>query len=297
MKTTLGLLSGLAVCLAARGQDLDHTKWTAVLQKYVTAQSRVDYAQLQSDGAGDLDRYLDEVAKPWPESMDTDATKAALINAYNALTLRWITAHFPVASIWRTHGPFRVARHRVDGKIESLDSIETRLRKMGDPRVHGALVCAARSCPPLRREAYTRAAVNAQLDDNVRAWLAEPSRNQFLPGKRLAKVSKIFQWYAGDFENAGGVPVFLQRFAPAHSFAISNQLEYLNYNWGLNDSGAVGASYSGFDFYIDYVRNGYLRSDAEGWFLGLGKHYGVSPVIFGSIYVGRFLSFRYRSRG
>jgi hypothetical protein len=286
MSRILKLLGCLAVGISINGQDLDHAKWTGILQKYVTAQSRVNYAQLKSDGPGDLDSYLNEIGKPWPQKMETDATKAAWIDAYNALTVRWIVSNFPVASIWRTHGPFRIARHKLNGKIESLDSIETRLRNMGDPRIHGALVCAARSCPPLRREAYTRSKLNDQLDDNFRAWLADPSRNQFLPDKQLAKVSKIFQWYAADFQKIGGVPAVLDRFAPPHSFASSNKLEYQKYNWGLNDSGSVGASYSGFDFYVDYVRNGYLYSDIEGWFLGLGKRYGVNPLIFGSIYVG-----------
>lgn len=286
MRRMLGLLGWLAIGISVKGQDIDHGKWTALLQKYVTPQSRVDYAQLQSDGTGDLDKYLNEIAKPWPERMDADATKAALIDAYNALTVRWIVSNFPVASIWRTRGPFRIARHKVDGKLESLDSIESRLRNMGDPRIHCALVCAARSCPPLRREAYTKTALNDQLDDNFRAWLAAPSRNQFLPDKQLAKVSKIFQWYAGDFQIIGGVPAVLERFAPPNSFTISNKLEYQKYNWGLNDSGSVGAAYSGFDFYIDYVRNGYLVSDLKVWFLGLGEHYGVNPLVFGSIYVG-----------
>lgn len=286
MSKTLGLLGCLVAGISVHGQDLDHAKWTAILQKYVTAESRVNYAQLKSDGTGGLDSYLDEIAKPWPEGMEADATKAALIDAYNALTVRWIVTNFPVASIWRTQGPFRVARHKVNGKIESLDSIETRLRNMGDARIHGALVCAARSCPPLRREAYIKTAVNDQLDDNLRVWLAEPSRNEFLPDRKLAKVSKIFEWYAADFKNMGGVPSVIRRFAPPHSFAIGNKLEYRKYNWGLNDSGSVGASYSGFEFYIDYVRNGYLRSDIEGWFLGLGRRYGVNPVIFGAIYVG-----------
>ncbi|MDQ1473640.1 MAG: hypothetical protein QOJ99_5120, partial [Bryobacterales bacterium] len=58
------------------------------------------------------------------------------------------------------------------------------------------------------------------------------------------------------------------------------------YNWGLNDSGSQGASYSGIDFYVDYARNGYVRSDIEGWFFGLGERYGVNPLIFGMIYVG-----------
>ncbi len=282
----LALWACLGIATSAHGLDLEHTKWTAVLQQYVNAQSRMDYVRLKSDGNGDLDRYLAEIGKPWPGNMDADATKAALINAYNALTVRWIVSNYPVASIWRTQGPFRIARHKVDGKLESLDSIETRLRNMGDPRIHGALVCAARSCPPLRREAYTKRALSDQLDDNFRAWLAEPSRNEFLPAKQLAKVSKIFQWYAADFQKIGGAPAVLERFAPPNSFAIWNKLEYQKYNWGLNDSGSAGASYSGFDFYIDYVRNGYLRSDITGWFLGLGKHYGVNPLIFGSIYVG-----------
>jgi len=251
----VALCGCLALANPANGLDLDHTKWTAVLQQYVNAQSRVDYARLKSDGIGDLDRYLDEIGKPWPEGLDANATKAALINAYNALTVRWIVSNFPLASIWRTKGPFRVPRHKVDGKLESLDSIETRLRNTGDPRIHGALVCAARSCPPLRREGYTKLTLNDQLDGNLRAWLAEPSLNQFLPDRKLAKVSKIFQWYAGDFQNLGGVPAVLERFAPPKSFAIPNKLEYQKYNWGLNDSGSVGSAYSGFDFYIDYVRN------------------------------------------
>ncbi len=288
MRIALRLLGGLALCISIQGQDrdIDHAKWTSILQKYVTQQSRVDYERLKLEGTRNLDSYLDEIARPWPAKMDAEATKAALINAYNALTVRWIVSNFPVKSIWRTKGPFRVARHRVDGKTESLDNIETRLRNMGDPRIHGALVCAARSCPPLRREAYTEAALNDELDANFRMWLAEPSRNQFLPDKRLAKVSKIFQWYAGDFAKAGGVPRTLEKFAPSRSFAISNKLEYQSYNWGLNDSGSLGASYSEFEFFIDYARNGYLRSSIEDWFFGLGKKYGVNPVIFGTVYVG-----------
>ncbi len=280
------VLGCAASCAGAFGQDLDHSQWTAILRQYVTLQSRVDYARLKADGTGRLDAYLGQIAKAWPATLDENARKAALINAYNALTVRWIVSNFPVKSIWRTKDPFRVARHQVNGVTESLDSIETRLRNMHDPRIHGALVCAARSCPPLRREAYTPAAVDGQLDDNFRFWLADTSKNQFLPDKRLAKVSKIFEWYAADFAAVSGMPSVLKKFAPRDAFVSTNKLEYLKYNWGLNDSGSVGDSYSGFEFYIDYARNGYLRSDLGGWFFGLGRRYGVDPLIFGAIYVG-----------
>ena len=275
-----------ASCAATFGQDLDHAAWSAILRQYVTENSRVNYAGLKADGTARLDAYLEQIARPWPATLDQNARKAALINAYNALTIRWISSNFPVKSIWRTKGPFRVARHQVNGGAESLDSVETRLRDMGDPRIHGALVCAARSCPPLRREAYTREAVDGQLDDNFRVWLADGSKNQFLPDKQLAKVSKIFDWYAADFAPVGGLPAALAKFAPPRMFASTNKLEYLKYNWGLNDSGSLGDSYSSFEFYIDYVRNGYLRADIGVWFLGLGAKYGVDPFIFGGIYVG-----------
>ena len=280
------ILGWVACCDMAFGQDLDHSAWSAILKQYVTPQSRVDYDRIKADGPGKLDSYLEQMAKPWPAALDENAKKAALINAYNALTVRWIVSNFPVKSIWRTKGPFRVARHQVSGVAESLDSIETRLRNMRDPRIHAALVCAARSCPPLRREAYTREAVDRQLDDNFRVWLADPNKTQFLPEKHLAKVSKIFEWYAADFAVVGGVPAVLDKFAPPRAFAATNKLEYLKYNWGLNDTGSWGDSYSGPEFYIDYVRNGYLRADVGVWFRGLGKQYGVDPLIFGTIYVG-----------
>jgi len=280
------VLGYAASCAATFGQDLDHSAWSAILQQYVTVNSRVNYAGIKANGNARLDAYLEQMARPWPATLDENARKAALINAYNALTIRWIISNFPVKSIWRTKGPFRVVRHRVNGGVESLDSVETRLRDMGDPRIHGALVCAARSCPPLRREAYTREAVDGQLDDNFRVWLAVDSNNQFLPDKRLAKVSKIFEWYAADFAPVGGVPAVLGKFAPPRMFASTNKLEYLKYNWGLNDNGSLGDSYSSFEFYIDYVRNGYLRADIGVWFLGLGSKYGVDPFIFGGIYVG-----------
>jgi len=285
-RTAFGVLAFVALGVSGYGQDLDHSSWTSILQDHVSPEYRVDYAKMKADGNSKLNSYLSEIAKPWPPSMTADQTKAALINAYNALTLGWILANFPVKSIWRTDEPFRVARHQVNGRIESLDSIETRLRDMGDPRIHAALVCAARSCPPLRREAFNGASLDDQLDDNFRGWLSDPTRNEFLPNQKLAKVSQIFQWYQGDFDKAEGLPRYLERFAPPGSFTALNKLEYKIYNWGLNDSGQEGESYSEWEFRVDYARNGYLRSDLEGWFFGLGKEYGVNPLIFGSIYVG-----------
>lgn len=251
----IAALSGVAAA-----SDLDHSKWDALVKQYVNKEARVSYRDLNTHGLAELDAYLKDLAAPWPSGMAPAAKKAALINSYNALTVRWILSNYPVESIRKTKDPFTAARHMLDGSLVSLDKIEGRLRAMGDPRIHAALVCAARSCPPLRREAYVAGHVEEQLDDNVRAWLANPQLNEFLPAQRLARVSSIFKWYSGDFEAAGGLKPFLVRFAPAGSADFLRgreaRIEFLSYNWGLNDASTFGSGYSELEFYADIARNG-----------------------------------------
>ena len=60
----------------------------------------------------------------------------------------------------------------VGGRQYSLDHIEHKiLRKMGEPRMHFAIVCASVSCPDMRPEAYNALDLEAQLDDQVRQFL------------------------------------------------------------------------------------------------------------------------------
>ena len=220
----------------------------------------MDYARLKTNGRQKLDDYLRQTAERWPDGMSENARKAALINTYNALTIRWVLDHYPVKSIWQTPHPFSESRHMVNGEKMSLDDIEGRLRKMGDPRIHGALVCAARSCPPLRREAYTTERVDAQLDDNVRQWLANDKLNQFVPARHVAHVSSIFKWYKGDFDaGAGSVEKFLAKFARPGQGAFLLEpgaaVTFNDYNWGLNDSSQLGSNYSKISLYFDHLKN------------------------------------------
>jgi hypothetical protein len=248
------LLSMLLIALPALGEGLDHSRWDRVLKMYVTADSRVDYQNLKWNASKDLEPYLKDLAAPWPAGLSADETKAALINAYNALTVHWMVVNYPQKSIWRTDNPFRKARHSLNGELVSLDQIEGRLREMKDPRIHAALVCAARSCPPLRREAYVAERLNHQLDDNARTWLADKRFNEFRPADRVARVSEVFKWYVKDFKPAGGVKEFLARYAPV---AVKDpKIEYIPYNWGLNDATALGSDYTQWEFYRDQLRLG-----------------------------------------
>ncbi len=236
-----------------------HTVWDQLLGRYVNEDHRVDYAGLKRDGLPEIDGYLTHLAAVDYPSLPAPQYKAFLINAYNALTVRWILNHYPVSSIWATPNPFKKARHTLGRRLISLDEIESLLRQTGDPRIHAALVCAARSCPPLRREAYTGARVDRQLEDNTRRWLADPALNHFDANGR-ADVSPIFQWYRKDFEDhPGGLAGFLKKHAPVPAGGdIQNKdlkIHFNEYRWGLNDQSDLGEDYSNFNLVVDKIKS------------------------------------------
>jgi Protein of unknown function, DUF547 len=254
-------LAGPLVCAEAlRLAAVDHSQWDALLKNYVNEQSRVDYRRLASEGLPQLDAYLAEVARPGTAVLDPAESKAVLINAYNALTMRWILQYYPVPSIWSTPDPFKKVRHTVGGKQVSLDEIESMLREMGDPRIHAALVCAARSCPPLRREAYAAVRIDEQLDDSTRRWLANPELNRFDGTTAEVQVSPIFKWYGDDFRAySGNLDGFLKHYTTGEvRQALGDrklQIKFLDYDWGLNDQSDLGKNYSWYRLGLDWLKN------------------------------------------
>jgi len=148
------LLFGSFLFLAPSGHSqsagaLKHSAWDALLKRYVNEQSRVDYQRWKQEGVGGLDAYLKQLAEPWPQGIAANEKKATLIDAYNALTVRWILHNYPVRSIWATKNPFTAKRHVVDGHKVSLDEIESQLRGMvirGSMRRWSARRGVARLC-------------------------------------------------------------------------------------------------------------------------------------------------------
>lgn len=265
---------------------VDPTPWDQILHQYVNQQHLVDYAKLKQKDWTKLRDFVASFGQPGPQRLSSAGQKALLINAYNAMTIEWIVENYPTKSIWNTPRPFKARRFRLAGEEISLDEIESRLREMGDPRIHAALVCASLSCPPLRREAYVADMLDQQLDDNVREWLATPELNQFNPDKNEAIVSPIFKWYGKDFDSfPGGLRGFLIKYGPPEAMAKLDKgtfkISFQNYNWGLNDQAGQGKGYSAVQLGINWLKNWFRN-----WFTGLGRKYNVNPAVFGGIYVG-----------
>lgn len=169
-----------------------------------------------------VDRYLAAAAGADPDTFHRDAALAYWLNLYNAAAIRLAVAasRSGAASVLRVPGAFQRPVVTVSGEELSLDAIEhAKVRRFGDPRIHAALVCGAVSCPTLGAEPYRGDALDTQLDDQMRHFLAEGGAVADRDTGVL-RLSRIFRWFGGDITRPHRMPTFL----PARPRAVAGAL-------------------------------------------------------------------------
>jgi hypothetical protein len=183
---------------------------------------------------------------------DRDERMALWCNAYNANVLAMALAESRkpgFESVVKVPGFFDARKITVCGESLTLNALENqRIRPLGDPRIHAALVCAAVSCPPLRAEPYMADRLDEQFSDQCKRWVNDPTKFRIEDG-RLG-LSEILNWYGSDFDAPPyGSPVgFVLAYAkPAGEIAryvVNNdpaRTTWLTYDWALNRApGAAG---------------------------------------------------------
>lgn len=187
----------------ASAYDHDHAALAVVLDGATDARG-VDYARIASRRAS-LDAWLADAREAPVATFSRDEAMAFWIDAYNAVTLAVVLDAGAIASIRDLDGGkvWTARRFRVGGQDLTLDAIEnTVLRPMGDPRVHAALVCAARSCPPLPSTPARAAGLDGWLEAAARGWVATTA---WKDGPTVS-LSPIFDWYGADFRVDADVP-------------------------------------------------------------------------------------------
>ncbi|HVZ40025.1 MAG TPA: DUF547 domain-containing protein [Candidatus Kapabacteria bacterium] len=235
----LALTVGLVAPAAAKdaAATFDHSKFDHLLSTAV-ANGRVDYSKFRNND--DFAAYLKSLETASIASLSSNEQLAFWLNAYNALVIRNVLDNPGMKKPTDVKGFFDAKKFKVAGKMLTLNEIEnTMIRaKFKEPLIHFGLVCAARSCPPIKSHAFAGKTVRAQLAANASAYLAS-SQNRFDEKTNTLSLSKIFDWYRGDFGGDNGLKEFAKKYGTAamkKGLATPDavKIAFQEYDWTLN---------------------------------------------------------------
>ncbi|SNS52308.1 Protein of unknown function, DUF547 [Ekhidna lutea] len=233
----------LTISLFAQ-RGVSHKSYDELLQKYVDEEGMVDYKGLKADRSK-LKSYLSILENNPPQkSWTRDQKLAYWINAYNAFTLELILEHYPVASIKDIGSTIKIPFVSTAWDIKfinigdeeyDLNNLEHGIirKEFDEPRIHFALVCAAVSCPKLQNRAYTPEQLDSQLTKAAKEFLANPAKNEF-KNSNQATLSKLFNWYGGDFNNNGTLIEYINQYSST-KLSKDADIEWKDYDWALNE--------------------------------------------------------------
>lgn len=248
---TIGLwlaLTGYVLAFDHGHQQWDKLLSSGVIELSQGSATQVDYDFFKAESS-QLSGYLAELSQVTQSEFDqwsADQQLAFLINAYNAFTIELILTRYPDLESIKDLGswlqsPWKKRFFNLLGQSRTLDELEHQLIRghFNEPRIHFAVNCASIGCPALATHAYTGSQLEQQLDSAARLFLKDASRNHYLQERQQLRVSKIFDWYGGDFvKAAGSVNAYLADYAKELQATPEQirqaKLRFNKYDWGLN---------------------------------------------------------------
>ncbi|MEW6745918.1 MAG: DUF547 domain-containing protein [Planctomycetota bacterium] len=216
-------------------RPVDHSAFDRILQKTVR-DGRVDYLAIRDRYWEPLQGYLSHLAQVHAAELAREEQLAFYINLYNAAMIRAVierlrVGYTPADDSWSVFDKPLVP---TASGVLSLNRLEHEILRprFGEPRIHVALVCAAESCPPLLPRAYRGEELDQVLEENMRRFLNDTTRNPIDRAGGRLRLSKIFDWYAADFGGRGALARYVSRYLPFD--AAGFELAFADYSWKLN---------------------------------------------------------------
>jgi len=232
--------------------------YTALLKKHVDQNSYIHYQAWKDSGEdiSALKTVLSAMARAYTEAMSLSAQKSFYINAYNAMTIDLVLSHFdetlggggspyPSQRSIRNIGNhdarvWDVYKWKIGGQARSLNDVEHKiLRLMGDARIHFAIVCASKGCPPILNRAFTADNLDQTLDQLADAFVNSGRSTKFNSEKNEIRTSRILDWFSEDFKkHFGSVNSFFAAYVtvlPADQVQ-GMRIRFEPYDWTLNES-------------------------------------------------------------
>jgi len=211
---------------------------------FVDAQGRTDFDALAANSMG-LDEFVAYVARVSPETMPEIFPRrvdvlAFHLNAYNALAMKGVidegvTDGF--TGFFKRQRFFRLRKVTVGGRSMSLSTYEKEvIRPLGEPRVHFALNCMARSCPRLPQAAFSADDLEAQLEAAAREFVNDGRNVRVDAAAREVWLSSIFDFYTEDFvpdRKPESLIEYVNRYR-GEPIDPSFVVKFIPYDWTLN---------------------------------------------------------------
>ncbi|SEC55321.1 Protein of unknown function, DUF547 [Tenacibaculum sp. MAR_2009_124] len=230
----LFLLLSLSFFISSYGQT---NIFNSLLKKHVDSKGNVNYKAFKNDEAK-LQNYLNYLAKTSPQkNWSAPKTKAFWVNAYNAYTIKLILDNYPLKSITNIKkggkDAWNIKFAKVGGKDYTLNHIEHEIlrKKFNDPKIHVGVNCASGSCPQLGNFAFTEANYETKTNFLMKKFVNDPKRNKI--SEDTVQISKIFEWFKGDFTKKGSLINFLNKYSNT-KISSKAKIKYLKYDWSLN---------------------------------------------------------------
>ncbi len=257
-----------AVTRARPGMNLAAELYRAIhllqADAYDESRRKFDYARVRASvGYRDLIECATALNSFDPATLSSRHEQLAFwINLYNALVIDAVIRFDVRESVTKDLGFFRRAAYRVCDRRYSADDIENGILRGNrhhpllffsqfnrddprlafsiqpiDPRIHAALNCASRSCPPV--SVYDVEHIDQQLDQAMRGFVNATTRID--SAHRIIELSPIFRWYAVDFGGRTGVLAWIARAlddSDSRKWLAENdartRIKYSRYDWSLN---------------------------------------------------------------
>ncbi|HMJ06884.1 MAG TPA: DUF547 domain-containing protein [Chthoniobacterales bacterium] len=212
-------------------------EFNRLLGKYVTP-SGVRYGAWKGNAVDMkvLQGVVDSIAREKVDALGREEQLAFYLNAYNAWILHEALEKYPTKSVKDLLFRFFMnPRLTVAGERTSFDRLEKEIirAKFRDPRVHFALNCASRSCPPLHSEAFVGTRLPTQLEKLAKAFVNSERGVRLSADHKTVELSKIFDWYESDFAHGALAFINERRADPIPNEA---KLRYQDYDWSLNET-------------------------------------------------------------
>jgi len=229
-------------------------------ESFDTGHGRVDYARrYASPTYAEYCKCARRLQSFDPGMLASNAERLAFwINLYNALIVDAVIQFRIKRSVNETPGFFWRAAYDIGGQRYCAFDIEYGILRANaphpvipgphfgardprrgyslerlDPRIHFALVCAARSCPPIA--VYDAANIDEQLDVAARTFVNQGGVELDRAADRVW-LSQIFRWYAPDF---GGRPLALGAKRPLLEFIAAYLSDERDHDYLLRQNPAV----------------------------------------------------------